>query len=104
MAIFSISDIIIAITLIINSFALMSTKFKTKPILNTSIKVENNVIEPEGEQDTDILLPENSIETSESLSILDRLRNLVFSIRKLSSLIILWNIVFMVLMIGVFGS
>lgn len=100
MAIFSISDIVIAATLIINALALMSTKIKqysldhrNKTRLNMSISNMNINIE--------------SLENYNTYSdyiMINRLVHLVVTLRRLSSLIILWNIFFFFLMIGVFGS
>ena len=110
MALFSVSDIVIAVTLIINSLALMSTKFRTQTetLSSTSIPIKQSqdiAINIDINQETNQLI-DNSNKNEEivSISIVDRLNTLMYSLRRLSFIIVLWNILFIVLMIAVFSS
>lgn len=95
MAIFSISDIIIAVTLIVNALALMSSTIKALALRSRPTP------RPHTEDET-ALLPQES--SSEQLAVEGRVAELMSGIRSLSALLVFWNIFFFVLMVGVFGS
>lgn len=127
MAIFSISDIVISVTLIINALALMSSQIRQ---LSTKYRVERGLIPMERPSmdesskensayssqhtdgmhgtatDTQSLLNENDVivNANDDGSLENRLVALVMGVRSLSTIIIMWNCLFFILMIGVFGS
>lgn len=104
MGFLSLSDIIISATLIINAGALLATK----PLqLNTE---QGSMEEKESLVATD---PENTLKGSEDgansqsqpkISIAERISFLLYGLRKFSCVIVMWNAVFFILMLFVFGS
>jgi hypothetical protein len=127
MAIFNVSDIIITATLLVNALALVSSQFTR--VTDTKIPndedeskihdvnlcgsslAEQLLLLSQGENTTtnyDDSDPENLLKeekgTSTGTSVMIRLRTLVYEIRKFSCLIVMWNIVFIILMVFVFGS
>ena len=125
MAIFSVSDIIIAVTLVVNALALVSSKL---PRLNhrqrgsaSADTNEENIHDDNcsygmnlAEQsvsllnDRDIRLNDQNqtedLDNYTGTSLMMRVRTLVFGIRKFSCIIIIWNAFFFILMVFVFGS
>jgi hypothetical protein len=127
MAIFNVSDIIITVTLLVNALALVSSKFTR--VTHTKIpndedgsKIHDvnlcgsslaeqllllsqreNVTNNYDDSDSEKVLKEER-GTSTGASVMIRLRTLVYEIRKFSCLIVIWNIVFIILMVFVFGS
>ena len=112
MAISSISDIIIAITLCINGVALLSSSAAKPPTFNDN-QEEN------AELESDFLIPTTKPTQSESISlhqsvdgsgeeiyslVVQRLKVLLGTVRKFSFLIALWNLVFVFLIIFVFNK
>jgi hypothetical protein len=122
MALFSISDIIIVATLLVNALALASTKLgkatKKSSSSSTAANVEANdssnnshtAVGGESEYDDDeVTIDGNSNSSSNSnknvcRSPLWRLRELAFRVRQYSCIIVLWNIIFFFLMFSVFPS
>jgi hypothetical protein len=127
MAIFNVSDIIITATLLVNALALVSSQFTR--VTDTKIPndedeskihdvnlcgsslAEQLLLLSQGENTTtnyDDSDPEKHLKeekgTSTGTSVMIRLRTLVYEIRKFSCLIVMWNIVFIILMVFVFGS
>lgn len=86
MAIFSVSDIVISATLLINAFALISSKF---PYRNAKAAARAALMQP------------NSNEGRE-VDVLSRFQLLVTNLRKYSFILAVWNIVFILLMTLVF--
>ena len=91
MALFSVSDIVIAVTLLVNALALISSKI---PRVQSTGKMTGSF---EAENDYPM------VETP-ATSATARLRVLVFGLRKFSCIIVFWNIFFMILMVFVFGG
>jgi hypothetical protein len=108
MAIFSISDIIIAVTLIVNALALMSSTIKALALRNQSSRSNNDHNHSHNRQrdeDEVSLLPQdNSSSDDAQQAIQGRVVELMMGIRSLSTIVVFWNIFFFVLMIGVFGN
>lgn len=123
MAIFSVSDIIIATTLVVNALALTSSKFRKLTHQHDSTEIcnderkfhhnpafgiifsENSVTSPQASQDTDF--KEGVVDDSSDYvgaSVMVRIRMLVYGMRKFSCVIVVWNIFFFILMVFVFGS
>lgn len=109
MAIFSVSDIIIAITLIINGLALMSTK------ISELLKRLSSDLKPKearaGETKESSSLPSSSEEMdvendneNDTESVYEKLAYVIQGLRRLSFIIVVWNVFFVFLMIGVFAS
>lgn len=131
MAIFSVSDIIITATLVVNALALISSKLPRinqqqssqemyddekkihhKSTFGASI-AEHVVSLSQGDQIHDNNhSAQNDVERHGSddisdytgASVMGRVRMLVFGIRKFSCVIVIWNIFFFILMVFVFGS
>ena len=128
MAIFSVSDIIISATLIVNALALMSSKI---PRLNQvkssgdtdddgkmthratpfmSSLSEEQIPLNRGRQHLDNDENESGNKVAENAfdysgaPIMVRLQMLVFGIRKYSCVIVIWNVFYFALMVFVFGS
>jgi len=109
MGIFSFSDLIIGITLLLNAVALLAYKpkhvaFKTTssqaelvPLTSTNVDVEGLDSEPNG----DTAGTEQNLDIKE-VSVNERLLKVIVGIRKLSCCIVLWNIFFSILMVFVF--
>jgi hypothetical protein len=128
MAIFSVSDIIITATLVVNALALISSKLPRlhhlqipsgghddeKKLYNnfpfgTSLAEQLMSLSQSDQQKDSV---HNDVESggTESLSdysgasVMVRVRMLVFGIRKFSCVIVIWNFLFFILMVFVFGS
>ena len=118
MAIFSVSDIVISITLLLNALALISSRIKPgslgdrrpKPSLSllgiwpTGVSTENS---SSAQNEGDGLLSSESINNPRgdvAASFVDRVRTVFYKVRKLSSIILFWNLIFTVLMILVFPA
>jgi hypothetical protein len=91
--IFSLSDIIIAVTLLVNAIALLSSKVYTEPKMAKS----------DSNSETAALVGGGEIKQAEGPSI-SRFYRFLNWMRRLSCLIVLWNIFFIVLMLLVFRS
>ena len=123
MAIFSVSDIIIATTLVVNALALTSSKFRKLNYQHDStekcdderklhhnpaysmIFAENGVTSPQQSHGNDF--KEGAVDDSSDYigaSVMVRIRMLVYGMRKFSCVIVVWNVFFFVLMVFVFGS
>ena len=91
MAVFSLSDVIITITLIVNAITLMASKtYPDNPIENQSTKP--------GSQD------QVTQSQPSSPSIMSRIYSVLNAFRKFSGIIVMWNIFFILLMLFVFRS
>lgn len=95
MGVFSLSDIIITITLLANATALMSSKVYKEP----SPKVSND----DGTSETSGLVTNTESKASEG-STLSRFYTFLNLMRRLSCIIVVWNIFFIILMLFVFRS
>ena len=125
MAIFSASDVIIAVTLVVNALALMSSKLPRlhqhhRSIASThdaeeKIHDDNQSCGISFAEETVSLLnggnisldnhnQEDDIDNYSGASLMVRVRMLVFGIRKFSCVIVIWNALFFILMVFVFGS
>jgi hypothetical protein len=129
MALFTVSDIVIAITLVINAVALISSKIQNregqpKPSDNESesedggndcaSNIVDHVFMSSHEKDSQPLLGpgshweikqrESDKSSASGGGMVARLRALVSHIRKYSCIIVMWNALFMVLMVFVFGA
>jgi len=152
MAIFAVSDIVIAFTLVINALALVSSRFKpadsgmtrsksggsTSSLISSSGEQSGafggrsqslsyarlaqlassrnrgsfgNGAGDDGNSESDNLLSlgtDATVESNDSpsprdlMSAGERIKRLLYSIRKLSCLILFWNVVFTILMVLVF--
>lgn len=128
MAIFSVSDIVISATLIVNALALMSSKIprinqvkssgdtyddektthRTTPFMSSLS--EEHVPLNRGRQSLDNDQNESESRVTENAfdysgaPIMVRLQMLVFGIRKYSCVIVIWNVFYFTLMVFVFGS
>lgn len=124
MGIFMLSDVIIASTLLINSIAVMSSKFyyEYKSVDTTTSSNNNNIIinktishtsnSYENINETTLqatikceqqhVIPSDNI--SSNTSTLSRVYVIINGIRKLSGVIVIWNIFFGILMLFVFRS
>ena len=121
MAIFSVSDIVITITLLVNALALVSSK--RQPVGYQSVVMTDK--DDESFRSAEFTVNENdgsrvrkAIQTSsvedlleneeklleEERTMIGRFQLLVVGIRKYSCIIVLWNLFFMVLMVFVFGN
>ena len=125
MAIFSASDIIIAVTLVVNALALMSSKLPRlndhhrtiasihdaeekihddDPSCGISLAEETVSLLNGGKISLDDHNQEDDIDNYTGASLMGRVRMLVFGIRKFSCVIVIWNAFFFILMVFVFGS
>jgi len=120
MAIFSVSDIVISITLLLNALALISSRIKPgslgdrrpKPSLSllgiwpTGFATENSSsAQNAGINESDGLSDNNhSTRGDVAASFVDRVRTVFYKVRKLSCIILFWNLIFTVLMILVFPA
>lgn len=89
MAIFAISDVIIYFTLLFNALALISFKMKQLYQQRYNVNINDNMNVMNMNDDTIRILFERFIA-------------LVYKVRRFSSLLVLWNLVFIICMIGVF--
>jgi hypothetical protein len=89
MGVFSLSDIIITVTLLINATALMASKVHPEPRSTKSEDAEGN--DNVGGSRTDV-------------SMLSKFYIFLNTMRRLSCLIVVWNIFFIILMLFVFRS
>lgn len=128
MAIFSVSDIVISATLIINALALMSSKIPRLNLIKSSGDTDDDTtmahrstpftsslseeLSPlnrgrqyldNDENETESREAENAFDYS-GVTIMVRLQMLVFGIRKYSCVIVIWNVFYFALMVFVFGS
>jgi hypothetical protein len=92
--IFSLSDIIIAVTLLVNAIALLSSKVYTEPRLSKS----------ESNSETAALVGGGAEGKQAEGPSISRFYRFLNWMRRLSSLIVLWNIFFIILMLLVFRS
>ncbi len=99
MSIFSISDIIIAATLIINAIALISPKVSDRP--NSQSENNKNSEEYEGLLSPRITPSPDGPPPAPQVN--ERFRLLVSGIRKYSCILGFWNVIFIILMILVFN-
>ena len=97
MAIFSVSDIIISATLLINAFALISSKFQYKKMKDIS----SNSHIPSSNNNSDSNVNSNT-NTNREVNVLSRFQLLTNNLRKYSFILAIWNIVFIILMTLVF--
>ena len=100
MGIFSLSDLIISVTLIFNALALLATKSHPTPIPNA-----NSQSSHESVQQSEGLISGQSPDGTDGttqLTIQQRFDQVFHSIRKLSCILVIWNAVFCILMIFVF--
>jgi hypothetical protein len=122
MAIFSVSDIVISITLLLNALALISNRFKPvshvhhRPktslsllgLWSTIVSTESSSdpLNTAGMSEGDGLLSpnNNNSQRGDTVSLVDRVRSLFYKVRKLSCIILFWNLIFTVLMILVFPA
>lgn len=128
MAIFSVSDIVITATLIVNALALISSKLPRLHHQQISSDGHDDEKKPHNNFPFGTSLAEqlmslsqsnqhqqnanNDVETAGTESLSDysgasfmvRVRMLVFGIRKFSCVIVIWNFLFFILMMFVFGS
>jgi hypothetical protein len=89
MGVFSLSDIIITVTLLINATALMASKVHPEPRLAKGDDVQEK--DSVGGSRTDV-------------SMLSKFYIFLNTMRRLSCLIVVWNIFFIILMLFVFRS
>ena len=101
MAIFSVSDIIIAITLIINSLALMSTKISE---LLTRLSSDLRPDEPTPRRVDPVAVEVTMNDEYNEESIYEKLGYVIQGLRRLSFIIVVWNVFFVFLMVGVFAA
>ena len=94
MGFFSLSDIIITITLLVNATALMSSKVYADPRTSTT---------HESGESSGLLTSSENNHSSEDTTI-SRFYMFLNWIRRLSCLIVVWNIFFIILMLFVFRS
>ena len=94
MGFFSLSDIIITITLLVNATALMSSKVYADPRISTA---------HESGESSGLLTSSENNNSSEDTTI-SRFYMFLNWIRRLSCLIVVWNIFFIILMLFVFRS
>jgi hypothetical protein len=122
MAIFSVSDLVISITLLLNALALISNRIKPgslgdrrpKPSLSllgiwpTGFATENSSsAQNAGINESDGLLSSENNHSPRgdvAASFVDRVRTVFYKVRKLSCIILFWNLIFTVLMILVFPA
>jgi hypothetical protein len=128
MAIFSVSDIIITATLVVNALALISSKLprlhhlqipsgghEDEKKLHNNFPFGTSLAEQlmslsQSDQQKDSVHHDVESGGTESLSdysgasVMVRVRMLVFGIRKFSCVIVIWNFLFFILMVFVFGS
>jgi len=109
MGIFSFSDLIIGITLLLNAVALLSYKPKSVNLKTshsnpemTPLTSEEESKEENSDETTEIHLGVDFNNHTADASIYDRLVKVMLGIRKLSCCIVLWNLLFGILMIFVF--
>lgn len=107
MALFNFSDIVIAVTLLLNGIALMSTNI-TRKLTTLAASSDSGAVEDEEGQSLvdskDHDIEENAIKNSQNINFYLRLQRLVMSVRRYSFLISVWNFVFFVLMFFVFDD
>ena len=120
MAISSISDIIISITLILNGLALITSKKSHEKKTSTDVSV-TNVIENEvlltsnnkysddtnkvESQTVNVYTETTNLSATDIYSlVVERVRHFLNIVRKFSFIITLWNIVFLFMMIFVFNK
>jgi hypothetical protein len=119
MGLFSISDLVISLTLFLNAIALLATKSKTLNSRKSSVSFpaqNSQVHQPRGTKPQDestVPLKNNNEEfkdveledqqnSENQKTIQQRLEQLVDSIRRASGVIVLWNIFYAILLILVF--
>lgn len=94
MAIFSLSDVIITVTLLVNALALLSSK---------TYKEQTNPNSDDEHLETSGLVSNTEKKTTEGTS-LNRFQQFMNWIRRLSCIIVVWNIFFTLCMLFVFRS
>ena len=95
MGLFSLSDIIITITLLVNAIALMSSK--------VYVEINSPKVDDDTESSSLVLQQKEEGSPAEATTI-SRFYLFLNSMRKLSGLIVVWNVFFIILMLFVFRS
>jgi hypothetical protein len=108
MGLFSISDIIISITLLINAIALLASSI-VKEQASSTVDVDANPVEPllndnnnNNNNSKEDQIPISSKDNNNNSNDIFRLYKVMNGIRRMSCLIVIWNIFFMILMVFVF--
>lgn len=105
MGFLSLSDIIISVTLILNAGALLATKPMSHEAgtQEETEKLVQNLEAPSSPNEN--VTDSNMQPTPQSKpGILDRISYLLYGLRRFSCVLVMWNAVFFILMMFVFGS
>ena len=120
MAIFSVSDIVISITLLLNALALISSRIKPDSHVNhrpktslsllglwstiVSTESSSGALNTAGVSEGFLPPTNNNSLRGDTVSFVDRVSSLFYKVRKLSCIILFWNLIFTLLMILVFPA
>jgi hypothetical protein len=105
MGFLSLSDIIISVTLILNAGALLATKPASHEA-GTQEEIEKLVdnLEAPSSPSENVTGSNTASVPQSKTSIPDRISYLLYGLRRFSCVLVMWNAVFFILMMFVFGS